>query len=155
MAESMRLVGAILLILGVALALSNWLIDQEVPTRLFETIRRHIDHPLVFLLALNAFLLLVGMILDVFSAIVILVPLLVPVAMGYGIHPVHLGILMLANLQLGYFTPPVGMNLFIASYRFGTPVTELVRACVPFFLILALAVAIITYWPGLSLLWVD
>lgn len=151
MSEAMRLVGAILLILGMALALSNWLIDQEAPTRLFDLIRARIDDPLVFLLALNAFLLLVGMLLDVFSAIVILVPLLVPVALGYGIHPVHLGILMLANLQLGYFTPPVGMNLFIASYRFGTPMLTLVRACIPFFLILALAVALITYWPGLSL----
>jgi C4-dicarboxylate transporter DctM subunit len=90
----------------------------------------------------------------VFSAVVILVPLLVPIALGYGIHPVHLGILMLANLQLGYFTPPVGMNLFIASYRFGKPILELVRACVPFFLVLGLAVALITYWPALSLAWV-
>jgi C4-dicarboxylate transporter DctM subunit len=153
MADSMRLVGAILLILGVALALSNWLIDQEVPTRLFGFIQRHIQDPLTFLLALNLFLLAVGMLLDVFSAIVILVPLLVPIAIGYGIHPVHLGILMLANLQLGYFTPPVGMNLFIASYRFGKPILELVRACVPFFLVLALAVALITYWPALSLAW--
>lgn len=151
MTDSMRLVGAILLILGVALALSNWLIDQEVPTRLFGFIQRHIEDPLTFLLALNLFLLVVGMLLDVFSAVVILVPLLVPIAIGYGIHPVHLGILMLANLQLGYFTPPVGMNLFIASYRFGKPILELVRACVPFFLILALSVALITYWPALSL----
>jgi C4-dicarboxylate transporter DctM subunit len=155
MSESMRLVGAILVILGVALALSNWLIDQEAPMRLFELIRRHIDSPWVFLLALSAFLLLVGMLLDVFSAVVILVPLLVPVAIGYGIHPVHLGILMLANLQLGYFTPPVGMNLFIASYRFGTPVVTLVRACIPFFLILGAAVLLITFWPGLSLALID
>jgi C4-dicarboxylate transporter DctM subunit len=154
MADSMRLVGAILLILGVALALSNWLIDQDVPTRLFGFIQRHIEDPLTFLLALNLFLLAVGMLLDVFSAVVILVPLLVPIALGYGIHPVHLGILMLANLQLGYFTPPVGMNLFIASYRFGKPILELVRACVPFFLVLGLAVALITYWPALSLAWV-
>jgi C4-dicarboxylate transporter DctM subunit len=155
LSESMRLVGAILVILGAALALSNWLIDQEAPTRLFEVIRRHIDDPLLFLLALNLFLLLVGMLLDVFSAIVILVPLLVPIAIGYGVHPVHLGVLMLANLQLGYFTPPVGMNLFIASYRFGTPIQTLIRACVPFFLILGLAVALITYWPTLSLVWIQ
>jgi C4-dicarboxylate transporter DctM subunit len=155
MSESMRLVGAILVILGTALALSNWLVDQEAPMRLFEVIRRHIESPWVFLLALSAFLLVVGMLLDVFSAIVILVPLLVPVAIGYGIHPVHLGILMLANLQLGYFTPPVGMNLFIASYRFGTPIVTLARACIPFFLILGLAVALITFWPWLSLVLID
>jgi TRAP-type C4-dicarboxylate transport system permease large subunit len=90
------------------------------------------------------------MLLDIFSAVVILTPLLLPVAAGFGIHPVHLGVVMLANLQLGYFTPPVGMNLFIAAYRFGVPITTLVRACVPFFLILAAAVALITWWPWLS-----
>lgn len=151
MAESMRLVGAILLILGAALALSAWLVDQEVPTRLFELVRRHVDSALAFLLLLNLFLLAVGMLLDIFSAIVILVPLLLPVAAGFGIHPVHLGIVMLANLQLGYFTPPVGMNLFIAAYRFDRPVTVLVRACLPFFLVLGLSVLLITWWPALSL----
>jgi tripartite ATP-independent transporter DctM subunit len=153
MAEAARMVGAILVILGAALALSNWLVDQEVPTHLFELIRKHVASPLAFLLLLNGFLLIVGMLLDIFAAIVILVPLLVPVAIGYGIHPVHLGILMLANLQLGYFTPPVGMNLFIASYRFKTPIATLVRASVPFFLILLLAVMLITYIPWLSLVW--
>ncbi|MGQ0798718.1 MAG: TRAP transporter large permease [Pseudomarimonas sp.] len=151
MAEAMRMVGVILLILGMALALSNWMIDQEVPTRLFEIISTHITSPIVFLLLLSVFLLIVGMLLDVFSAIVILVPLLVPVAQGFGIHPVHLGVLMLANLQLGYFTPPVGLNLFIASYQFKAPVHELVRACVPFFLLLLGAVLLIALWPGLSL----
>lgn len=149
--DSVRLVGAILIVLGMALALSNWLIDQEVPTRLFEWTREHIDSPWVFLLLLNLFLLLVGMMLDIFSAIVILVPLLMPVATGFGIHPVHLGIILLANLQLGYFTPPVGMNLFIASYRFDAPVTTLVRASWPFFLVLMACVLLITWWPGLSL----
>lgn len=151
MADSMRLVGAILLILAAALALSNWLVDQEVPAKLFESLREHVHSPWVFLLLLNVFLLVVGMLLDIFSAIVILTPLLLPVAAGFGIHPVHLGVVMLANLQLGYFTPPVGMNLFIASYRFGQPLTTLVRACVPFFLVLAAAVALITWWPALSL----
>lgn len=155
MAEAARMVGAILVILGAALALSNWLVDQEVPTRLFELIRAHVASPLAFLLLLNGFLLIVGMLLDIFAAIVILVPLLVPVAIGYGVHPVHLGILMLANLQLGYFTPPVGMNLFIASYRFKTPIATLVRASAPFFLILLLAVLLITYIPWLSLVWVE
>ena len=151
MAESMRLVGAILLILGAALALSNWLVDQEVPATLFAVLSEHVDSPWVFLLLLNLFLLVVGMLLDIFSAVVILTPLLLPVAAGFGIHPVHLGVVMLANLQLGYFTPPVGMNLFIAAYRFGQPVLVLVRACIPFFLVLAAAVALITWWPALSL----
>ncbi|HBK56648.1 MAG TPA: C4-dicarboxylate ABC transporter [Xanthomonadales bacterium] len=151
MTGAMRLIGAILLILGCALAMSNWLVDQEVPTRLFETIQARVDQRWLFLLLLNLFLLIVGMLLDVFSALVILVPLLVPVALGYGVDPVHLGIIMLANLQLGYFTPPVGMNLFIAAYQFGTPVVKLVRATLPFLLILGLAVLLITWWPTLSL----
>ncbi|HET6604198.1 MAG TPA: TRAP transporter large permease subunit [Xanthomonadaceae bacterium] len=151
LSKAMRLVGAILLILGAALALSNWLIDIQVPERLFEWMQARVTSPWAFLLLLNVFLLVAGMLLDVFSAIVILVPLLVPVAARYGIDPVHLGIVLLANLQLGYMTPPVGMNLFIASYRFDRPVTELMRACIPFFAILAVAVLLITWWPWLSL----
>lgn len=151
MRESMVLVGAILLIFGVSLAFTNYLVDAEVPARLFEAIRAHIDSPLTFLLLLNLFLLLLGMLLDIFSAVVIMVPILLPVAIGYGIDPVHLGIVFLANMQIGYFTPPVGMNLFIASYRFNEPVWSLVRACVPFFFILLAAVLLITYVPWLSL----
>lgn len=151
MAEAMRLVGAILLILGMALALTNWMIDQEVPDRLLQSLKANVSSPLMFLLLLNLFLLAVGMILDVFAAVVLLTPLLVPVALGFGVHPVHLGIVLLANLQLGYLTPPVGMNLFIASYRFGIPLTDLVRACMPFLGILLIALLLITYWPGLSL----
>ena len=117
--------------------MSNWLIDEEVPAKLFEFLRAHVQSAVVFLLLLNVLLLVVGMLLDIFSAIVILTPLVLPMAMGYGIHPVHFGIMMLANLQIGYFTPPVGMNLFIASYRFGKPVLTLVRACLPFFFLMA------------------
>lgn len=153
-ADAARLIGAILVVLGMALALSNWLIDQEVPTRLFDWVKAHVDSPWMFLLLLNLFLLVVGMLLDIFSAVVILVPLLLPVAIGFGIDPVHLGIIMLANLQLGFFTPPVGMNLFIASYHFRTPMLELVRDCLPFFLLLLASVALITWWPALSLVWV-
>jgi TRAP-type C4-dicarboxylate transport system permease large subunit len=91
------------------------------------------------------------MILDIFSAIVIIVPIILPIAVGYGVHPVHLGIIFLANMQLGYFTPPVGMNLFIASYRFEKPIMTLYRATIPFFFILLIAVLLITYWPALSL----
>jgi C4-dicarboxylate transporter DctM subunit len=149
--ESMTMVGGILIILGLSLALTNYLIDTEVPTRLFETISTHIDSKLTFLIVLNVFLLVLGMMLDIFSALVIIVPIILPVAISYGIHPVHLGIIFLANMQIGYFTPPVGMNLFIASYRFERPVLELYRATIPFFFILLAAVLIITYWPALSL----
>ncbi|MGI9590096.1 MAG: TRAP transporter large permease [Myxococcota bacterium] len=155
MRESMVLVGAILVILGVSLATTNYLIDTEVPVRLFEAIRSQIDSPLTFLILLNVFLLLLGMMLDIFSAIVIVVPIILPVAVGYGIHPVHLGIIFLANMQLGYITPPVGMNLFIASYRFERPVIDVYRATVPFFLILLATVLVITYWPALSLTLLD
>jgi tripartite ATP-independent transporter DctM subunit len=151
MAEAMRLVGAILIILGAAGALSNWLVDQEIPNHLFEASRRHVHSAAVFLLVLNVALLLVGMFVDIFSAIVILTPLLVPVAIGYGIHPVHFGIVMLANLQIGYFMPPAGMDLFIAAYRFKTGILELARACLPFFLLVGGALMVITWWPWLSL----
>ncbi|MCK5001827.1 MAG: TRAP transporter large permease subunit [Gammaproteobacteria bacterium] len=151
MRDSMVLVGGVLVILGVSLASTNYLIDTEVPNRLFEFIRSHIDSKLTFLMLLNIFLLLLGMILDVFSALVIIVPLLLPIALGYDIHPIHLGIIFLANMQIGYFTPPVGMNLFIASYRFHKPVTELYHATIPFMFILIAAVLIITYWPELTM----
>jgi tripartite ATP-independent transporter DctM subunit len=151
MRESMVLVGAILIILGASLASTNYLIDTEVPTRLFELIRAHVDSRLTFLILLNLFLLALGMMLDIFSALVIVVPIILPIAVGYGIHPLHLGIVFLANMQIGYITPPVGMNLFIASYRFERPVIEVYRATVPFFLILLATVLVITYWPALSL----
>jgi C4-dicarboxylate transporter DctM subunit len=149
--EAMRLVGAILLILGAATALSNWMVDQEVPNRLFEFTRSWIHSPGMFLLVLNVGLLAVGMFMDIFSAIVLLTPLLVPVAMGYGIHPVHFGIVMLANLQIGYFMPPAGMDLFIAAYRFKVGVLALAKACIPFFVIVGAALLLITWIPWLSL----
>ncbi|HEY0721075.1 MAG TPA: TRAP transporter large permease [Gammaproteobacteria bacterium] len=151
MHDSMMMVGAILLILGVSLASTNYLIDTEVPNKLFEMIRANISDKLTFLVLLNLFLLVLGTMLDIFSALVIMVPLLLPIAIGYGIDPVHLGIIFLANMQIGYFTPPVGMNLFIASYRFGKPVMELYRATIPFFVLLLFSVLVITYWPALSL----
>ncbi|HEB83293.1 MAG TPA: TRAP transporter large permease subunit [Gammaproteobacteria bacterium] len=155
MRDSMILVGGVLIILSVSLASTNYLIDTEVPTRLFDFIREHIDSKLTFLMLLNIFLLLLGMILDIFSALVIIVPLTLPIAVGYGIHPIHFGIIFLANMQIGYFTPPVGMNLFIASYRFNKPISELYMATIPFMLILFLAVLIITYWPALTMVLVE
>ena len=151
MRESMMLVGGIMIIVGVSLASTNYMIDAEIPTRMFAFVQQHIDEKLTFLILLNLFLLVLGMMLDIFSAIVIIVPIILPIAVGYGIHPVHLGIIFLANMQLGYFTPPVGMNLFIASYRFEKPVMTLYLATIPFFIVLLVAVLIITYWPALSL----
>ena len=149
--ESMVMVGSIILILGSALALTNYLIDQEVPQRLFSFISDSISNPLVFLILLNIVLLLLGALLDVFSAIVIMVPLILPVAALYGIHPLHLGVIFVANLQIGYFTPPIGMNLFISSYRFNKPVIELYSACLPFMAVLLVVLLLITYVPFLSL----
>ena len=149
--EAMVMVGAILIILGVSLASTNYMIDAQIPTRIFEFIQSHVDSKLTFLILLNILLLVLGAMLDIFSALVIMVPLLLPIAMGYDIDPVHLGIIFLANMQLGYFTPPVGMNLFIASFRFKRPITELYQSTLPFFFLLLATVIIITYWPWLSL----
>ena len=151
MRDSMILVGGILIILGVSLASTNYMIDQQVPMRLFEWVTAHISSKLSFLILLNLFLLVLGMMLDIFSALVIVVPLLLPIAASYGIDPIHLGMIFLANMQIGYCTPPVGMNLFIASYRFDKPIILLYRAALPFLVILLLTVLIITYWPWLSL----
>ncbi|MDD5058857.1 MAG: TRAP transporter large permease subunit [Sideroxydans sp.] len=151
MRESMVLVGAILIVLGMSLASTNYLLDAEIPAKLFTFIREHVDNVYTFLLLLNLFLLMLGMMLDIFSALVIMVPLILPIAVGYGIHPVHLGIIFLANMEIAYLMPPMGMNLFIAMYRFDRPMLEIFRAVLPFVAILLLAVLIITYWPALSL----
>ena len=119
--------------------------------KLFSFIESHVSSKLTFLILLNVFLLMLGMILDIFSALVIMVPLLLPIAVQFGIHPVHLGIIFLANMQIGYFTPPVGMNLFIASYRFDKPIMQVYSATFPFLMILVVSVLIITFWPRLSL----
>ncbi len=150
--EAMVLVGGILIILGLSLASSNYLIDAEIPMRLFDYINEHVDSKLMFLLLLNLFLLILGTMLDIFSAIVLVVPLILPVAINYGVDPLHLGIVFLANMQLGYLTPPVGLNLFISSYRFEKPITEVYRATIPFFFLLLFTVIVITYWPDLSLI---
>ncbi|MCG8617873.1 MAG: TRAP transporter large permease subunit [Desulfobacterales bacterium] len=153
--ESMIMVGGILLILGVSLAFTNFLIDAEAPMKLFKLCQSVVESKLVFLILLNLFLLVLGAMLDIFSAIIIMVPLMLPVALEYGIHPVHLGIIFLANMQIGYFTPPVGMNLFIAGYRFEKPIVDIYRATIPFMLVLLLSVLVITYWPGLSLFFIS
>lgn len=154
-AEAMKVVGGILLILGVALAFTNLMVDLQVPDRVFEWIREHIDSRWVFLLCLNIGLLALGAVLDIFAALIIIVPLILPVALEYGIDPIHLGIIFVANMQIGYFTPPVGMNLFIASYRFKKSITELYLATLPMMLVLLAVVLVVTYWPGMVLWLVD
>ncbi len=149
--ESMLLVGAIFSILGMAMGFTNFLIDQEVPQKLFEISRKFIESKLTFFIVLNTFLLVVGMLMDIFSAIVVVVPLIVPIAVNYGIDPVHLGIVFLANLEIGYLTPPVGLNLFISSFRFGKPITYIYKLIVPYILLLIVALLIITYVPQFSL----
>lgn len=149
--ESMVLVGAILMILGVSLASTNYMIDAGIPQRLFEIVDTYVSGQATFLLALLFFLLILGAILDIFSAIVLVVPLILPVASLYGVHPVHLGIVFLAAMELGYLTPPVGLNLFISSFRFERSIVEVFRATFPFFILLLITVVIIAYWPGLSL----
>jgi C4-dicarboxylate transporter DctM subunit len=152
MRDSMVLVGAILVILGVSLASTNYMIDAGVPQRLFAFVSEYVRGPTTFLLVLLLFLLVLGAILDIFSATVLIVPLLLPVASKYGIHPIHLGIVFLAAMELGYLTPPVGLNLFIASHRFEKDITEIYWATQPFLLVSLLAVIIIAFWPGLSLM---
>ncbi|ARB46650.1 TRAP transporter large permease [Alloalcanivorax xenomutans] len=149
--EAMVMVGGILLILAVAQAFADYLVYAGVPEHLFAFIQTHVQSKLAFLILLNILLLLLGALLDIFAALVIMVPLILPVALRYGIDPVHLGIIFVANMQIGYITPPVGMNLFIASYRFRKSITELFRATLPFMLVLIIALLLITYVPELSL----
>jgi C4-dicarboxylate transporter DctM subunit len=150
MAECGLLVGAILLILGVALAFTGYLIQAQVPEHLITWVRGSVHSPLVFLLALNAFVLIVGCLMDIFSAIIVVVPLMVPLGAAFGIDPIHLGIIFLANLELGYLTPPVGMNLFLSSYRFNRPMPEVWHSLVPILLVLLGGVLLITYVPFMS-----
>jgi len=148
--ECITIVGGVLVILGVAVGLTNYMVGAEVPARLLEWTRGHISSPLTFLLGLNLFLLVVGCLMDIFSATVVVVPLIVPIGTAFGIHPVHLGIIFIANLELGYLTPPVGLNLFLASYRFKRPLLEVCRAALPMLAVLGIGVAIITYVPWLT-----
>ncbi len=148
--QSMILVGAILIVLGCALGLTSYLIDAEIPGRLFSFLHAHVTSAWGFLIILNAFLLVVNMI-EIFSAIVIVVPIIAPVAKQYGIDPVHLGALFLLNLEIGYMTPPLGLNLFLSSRRFDKPLPELYRAVLPFWLLMLGALMAVTYWPEMSL----
>jgi len=155
MKDSMILVGGILVILSAAMGLANYMIYAEIPMKILEWMRTFIASKLAFLLVLNLFLLVVGALMDIFSAILVVVPLIIPIAANFGVDPVHLGIIFLANLGIGYSTPPVGMNLFIASFRFEKPILKLYVATIPFLIILLIALFLITYIPELSLWLVD
>ncbi len=155
MVQSMVLFGGILVVLAASMATTNFLVDQEVPMRLFELIQEYISSKYTFLLLLNIFLLIVGSMLDIFSALVLVVPIIIPIAEAYDVDLIHLGIIFLTNLQIGYCTPPVGLNLFLASYRFEKPVVELYRATLPFLALLMVTLIIITYFPLLSLFLVN
>ncbi|HEX5132121.1 MAG TPA: TRAP transporter large permease subunit [Candidatus Krumholzibacteria bacterium] len=154
-AESSTLVGGILVIIMCSFGFVNYLIDAEVPMRILEWMQQYVTSKYTFLLILNVFLLVVGCLMDIFSALIVVVPLVAPVAAGFGVDPVHLGIVFLTNLEIGYLTPPVGLNLFISSYRFREPVVKLYTASVPFLLLMLAALVIITYAPALSLFLVN
>lgn len=151
--ESCILFGSLLAILLVALGLTNLMIDAQLPMKLLAAIENHITSPLEFLLLLNLFLLLAGAMMDIFSALIVVVPLILPLATRYGIDPVHLGIIFLANLEIGYSTPPVGINLFIASQRFGKNIVTLFKSTLPFLLLMLMWLMMVTYIPELSLWW--
>ncbi|WDP92813.1 MAG: TRAP transporter large permease subunit [Desulfobacter sp.] len=149
--KSMVMVGAILIILGTALALTNFMVDRQIPQKIMAGIISRIPDKVVFLLMLNLFLLIVGCLMDIFSAIVVVAPLIAPAAEVFDIDPVHLGIIFLANLEVGYLTPPVGINLFIANLRFNIPVVQLYKTVIPFLLLLVAALLLISYLPDISL----
>ena len=151
--ETAVLVGSLFIILAIALGLTNLLIDAQVPMKLLASMEQSVKNTWHFLLLLNGFLLLVGCLMDIFSAIVVVVPLILPLAQRFGVDPLHLGIVFLANLEIGYLTPPVGINLFLGSQRFREPVLELFRASIPFLLIMLVWLALITYLPELCLWW--
>lgn len=151
--EASVLVGSILMILAMSLGLTNLLVDARVPMQLLDLIRTYIDSPLMFLLLLNIFLLFVGALVDIFSAIIIFVPLITPIALQFGVNPVHLAVVILANLEIGYSTPPIGVNLFIASKRLNKPIVECFIATLPFLLLMLLWLGLVTYLPWLTLWW--
>jgi len=151
MRQSMVLVGGILIILGAAMGLTNYLIDAQIPLQMLAFFKAHVQSKIVFLVVLNGFLLAVGCTMGIFSALVVVVPLLGPIAQAYGIDPIHLGIIFLTNLEIGASIPPLGINLFIAGMRFEKPILRLYVASLPFIAILLFALALITYWPSLSL----
>ena len=149
--ESMILVGAIFIIFASALALTTYMIDAEIPMIVLQFIQAHINSKITFLITLNIFLFIVGSLMEIYAALIVVPPLIVPIAMSYGINPVHLGIIFLTNLEIGYFMPPVGLNLLISCIRFNKPLSSLYRAAIPFIVIMIIGLLVITYVPWLSL----
>jgi tripartite ATP-independent transporter DctM subunit len=149
-AASAATIGGVLLILVVAYGLTAYLIDADVPGTISLWTRQHVHSRLMFLLILNVFLLAVGCVMDIYSAILVVAPIVLPLGALFGIHPVHLGIIFVANLELGYITPPVGLNLFLAAQRFERPLLSVCRASLPLLAMLAIAVLLITYLPWLT-----
>jgi len=147
----MTLVGGILVIIASAMGLTNYLIDAEIPMIILDEMEGLISSRIGFLLALNVFLLIVGCLMDIFSALIVVVPLIIPIALQYGVDLTHLGIIFLTNLEIGYSTPPVGLNLFISSFRFKQPIVKVYAASIPFLLMLLVALLLVTYLPEISL----
>jgi tripartite ATP-independent transporter DctM subunit len=150
MRKCVTLVGAILIILATAIGFTAYLIQANIPQVLMGAMQSLISSKWTFLLLLNVFLLIVGMLMDIFSAIIVVVPLIAPVAAQFGINPYHLGAIFLLNLEIGYLTPPVGLNLFLSSFRFERPMSEVYRAVAPFIVVLLVCLGVVTYAPGLS-----
>ena len=145
------MLGAVLILLSSAMGLTSYLVDAQIPDALLTWVKTHIHSPVVFLLALNVVLLVLGSVLEIYSAIIILAPLMAPIGAAFGIDPIHLGVIFLANLELGFLFPPVGLNLFLSSSRFNKPLHELYRHVVPFLIILGIGVLLITYTDAMSL----
>jgi len=144
------LVGSVLILLGTALGLKSWLVDAEIPTLLLEWMTEHVKSPALFLLMLNAVLLVLGSVLEMYSAIVVLAPLVAPLGVAYGIDPIHLGVVFLANLELGFLFPPMGLNLFLSASRFDKPLPYVYRKAFPFLILMTLGVLAITYFPAIT-----
>jgi tripartite ATP-independent transporter DctM subunit len=147
--KSITLTGGVFVILGVAMGLTNYLVDAMIPMKAAAWVQEHVDSRITFLLALNMFLLIVGSLMDIFSAIIVVVPLIIPIAEAFGIPSLHLAMIFLVNLELGYLTPPVGMNLFLASYRFDRPLIQIYASGLPFLLVLLSVLLLVTYVPAL------
>jgi TRAP-type C4-dicarboxylate transport system permease large subunit len=140
-----------MIILGIAMALTNYLVIAQVPDMVLAWVKAHIDSPQAFLLALNVFLIFVGALMDIYSAIIVVVPLLMPLVAAYGLDPLHVGIVFLVNMELGYLMPPMGENLFLSAYRFNRSLPEIYRATLPYIVILLIVTLTVTYWPGMTL----
>jgi TRAP-type C4-dicarboxylate transport system permease large subunit len=150
MADAATLVGAVLILLGVALGLTSYLVDAQIPQALLAWVQAHIHSQAVFLLTLNVLLLVLGSVLEIYSAIVVLAPLIVPMGRAFGIDPLHLGVVFLANLELGFLFPPMGLNLFLSAQRFNKPLPVLYKRALPFLAILGAGVLLITYVPAVT-----